>query len=339
MTKPQKNFKNGKRSYFKKIVLFDGENTIKGKISTKFKINLDKVYLIENVTSYLFNNEINLNINDECIFKELSNHKISLYKAVGNYFPKNKLISEINPEDPNIIITASIVDIFDKREYNKGKFLRQINIADSSGMIGLTLWDNATKFNFKENDVIEIKNPIPDYFDNELRLNISNKSLIKKSKEQINIPIDIYPVKEISNLKVNDKNIKVKGVLNNISTYDVLKIKCPICNNSINETFDAKLYCENCERFILNPKFSLFIKGKLDNTEIVFFDSLVENLLNLNLKEIINIKDPSIIKEKIKQLENLNLEVLIDVGSYNNNLSIKVKKIFKKEVLSIKKIE
>lgn len=347
---------DGTKGKVKSISFSDGEGLIR--LSIWDEENFDKfeianAYLIENGKTNYYKDNVTLNISNNSIISLLSDDQarfIPSFENIQSSLFEFKSIENIKVNDNNIMVVAYIIDSYKVHEFKKDdeiRYVRNLNITDGTGIIPLVLWGDDAKSDFNVSDIIKIQNPNVKLNNNNLELHLSSYSSILdvNDKEIASLPSfseieeNIYPDKIIDEINAFDKNIKIRGILTSIETSRILITKCPICNSRLNETIGSEFFCDFCGELICNPNFLLMLKGKLDNSiDIVFFGDLVEGLIDLKVEEVINIvygyEDISIITEKIKLLEGLNLEIICDVNTYNNQLSLNVKK-----VLSLTKIE
>ena len=149
----------------------------------------------------------------------------------------------------------------------------------------------------------------------------------------------IYAPRDIEAIQDDDINVRVTGQLTDVVSDHLLLRKCPNCQNKIaNDTFEDSLICDYCGEVIEDPNVTVMIPSTLEDetgdVSITFFDSLVEELLEMPKDEIVELvlEDPGILDGKIEDLEGLNVEVIANVNfdEYNDRIRLNPRKILNK---------
>ena len=297
---------------------------------------------------------INLNVGSSSRVIKLSEEEAkflpsfdSLEKMIYEY----REISEVEEFDENIFVVGRVFEVFEARELERddgSKYsLRNIEIADNSQAIRVSLWGDNAKREFELGEPIKIQNPRVDIFNDQLTLNISGSSAIVKPSEDELMKLPsyeelreaIYAPKEIEAIEDNDVNVRVTGQLTDVVSDHLLLRKCPNCNNTIsNDSFEDSIICDYCGGEIEDPNVTIMIPTTLvDDTGdigLTFFDKLVEELLEMPKDEIVELvlEDPGILDGKIEDLEGLNVEVIANVSydEYNDRIRLNPRKILNK---------
>ena len=260
-------------------------------------------------------------------------------------------ISDLDEYDENIFVVGRIFEVFDVRELERDDgskyLLRNIEIADNSQAIRVSLWGENAKREFDEGEAIKIQNPRIDLYNDQLTLNIAESTAIVKpsDEELMNLPSfdelkeAIYVPKEIEAIEDNDVNVRVTGTLQDIVSERLLLRKCPHCSNTIGDVeLDGETMCDFCGETFDEPRTTLMIPTTLvDDTGdigVTFFDNLVEDLLEMPREEIINIvtDDPGALDGRIEDLEGLTVEIIANVSydEYNEVRKLNPRKILQK---------
>ena len=208
------------------------------------------------------------------------------------------------------------------------------------------LWDNDVKKDFKVGEAIKLQNPRITYNEDHLELTVSrNTSIINPTGEELkDLPSheelieEIYVEKTIESLTEDDRNVRITGILKDISSDRTILRKCPHCNNNLDQ-FEENIVCDYCGEEIEEPKYLLMIPARFsDDTgeiSITFFDKLAEELIGMKKEEIIDIvEDGYGIEDKVEDLEGLTLEIIADVSfdEYNEENRLRPKKILSKTI-------
>lgn len=313
-------------------------------------------YSIENARTKMGMYSVDLNIGASSRVFKLTEKQAkylpsfeTIQKSVYDY----KMITDVDEDDTNIIVVGLVIDAFDIREFERDDgskgYVRNIEIADNSGIIRVTLWDKEAKKNINVGDKIKIQNPSVRFNENRVELSISrNTSILEPSENESNeLPsIDelqdkIYQSKTISELEDDDINVKIIGALHDLNPERVLLFKCPNCNSTINNSLGEEFICDFCGEVVDSPKILLMIPGRLedengDTIPVTFFGNIAEQIIDMNLDEIVEIigdtGDYGALEGKIENLEGLTLEIIADVSwdEYNEEIRLRPKKLLSK---------
>lgn len=208
-------------------------------------------------------------------------------------------IDNIVPEMRNVNLKARITSIldantFDRDDGSEGR-VQNIVLADESGSIRVTLWDEQTEIAEKveEGDAIEVHNAYTvedDRGNAELRL--GDESQVKMADDDEVPEIDTTggstgETEEASIREVKSENTsyRVKGLLVNIYTSNPFYNRCPECGTSIREDDDGEMVCEDHGE-IDEPDKALAVSAVIDdgtgNIRAVFFRDLAREMLGVD---------------------------------------------------------
>ena len=260
-------------------------------------------------------------------------------------------ISDLDEYDENVYVIGRIFEVFEARELERDDgskyLLRNIEIADNSQAIRVSLWGDNAKREFDEGEAIKIQNPRVDLYNDQLTLNIAGSTAIVKPSddELMNLPSfeelkeAIYVPKEIEAIEDNDVNVRVTGTLKEINPDRLLLRKCPHCGNKIgNLDVDSESMCDFCGETFDEPRTTIMIPATLEDETgeitLTFFDNLVEDLLEMPKEEIVNIvsDEPGALDGRIEDLEGLTVEIIANVSydEYNEDRKLNTRKILQK---------
>ena len=321
---------------------------------SEIPINVGDAFLVENVKVRFGMDNVNLNVGSFSRVIKLSENEskfLPSFETLEKMIYEYREISDLDEFDENIYVVGRIFELFDSRELERddgSKYsLRNIEIADNSQAIRVSLWGDNAKREFEVGDPIKIQNPRVDLYNDQLTLNVSGSSAIVRPSddELMNLPSyeelkeAIYIPKEIQAIEDNDVNVRVTGNLTNIVTDYLLIKKCPNCGNTLSdEDFGEGMVCEYCDSEFDKPRTTIMIPTTLvdDTGEIglTFFDNLVEELLEMPKDEIVEMlsDDPGVLDGKVEDLDGLNVEVIANVSydEYREERRLNPRKILQK---------
>ena len=322
------------------------------KAETDYQIG--DAYRIENARTRLGMYNVDLNIGSgarmikyddkeahDLFIPELS----TLEKNIFEY----KKIDEIDEDEDDLIIIGRIIEVrephtFDRDDGGKG-LVRNIEIADDTGSIGVVLWGKDAEKDFEIGQPIKLQSPrISINRDNLLEAVVSNETVIlspsedeiEKLPSQEELMEMIYVQKSIESLYEDDVNVHITAQIKEISADRILLTKCPNCGASVQQT-DFENVCDNCGFEFDEPKYTLMIPLTLEDEtgEITatLFDKLAEQLVGMKTEEIVSIiNEGNGIEDKIEDLTGCTIELIANVtfDEYNETNRLSPKKFLKK---------
>lgn len=349
---------DGTEGRVRSVSLSDGTEVIQLSLwddKCDIELNVGDAYLIENArVRFTMDSKVSLNIGSSSRIIKLSEDEAKFlpsFDTLEKMIYEYREISDLDEYDENIFVVGRIFEVFDARELERddgSKYsLRNIEIADNSQAIRVSLWGYNAKREFDEGEAIKIQNPRVDLYNDQLTLNVSESTAIVKpsDEELMNLPSfeelkeAIYVPKEIEAIEDNDVNVRVTGTLQEVISERLLIRKCPNCGNNIGDIeIDGETTCDFCGESFDEPRTTIMIPTTLvdDTGEIglTFFDNLVEDLLEMPKDEIINIvsDDPGALDGKIEDLEGITVEVIANVSydEYNEVRKLNPRKILQK---------
>lgn len=311
-------------------------------------------YKIENGRTKMGMYAVDLNIGRTSRIIKLSDEEATLlpsFETLEKLLYTPKKIMDLDDDDRNIVVVGRIFEVYEVHEFERDNgdkgLVRNIEIADNTGSIRVTLWDSDANRHFEVGEAIKLENPRIIFRDDHLEISISRNTLILTPSESDleTLPsadelFDIvYKEKTIETLEEDDTNVRLTGVLNDASGNKILITKCPHCNNTVDQTED-EFVCDFCGEEIDKPKYLLMIPGRFEDEtgeiSITFFGKLAEDLLEMDLEEIIAIIEDSgdlgALEGKIEDLNGLNIEIIANVNfdEYNEEIRLSPKKILSK---------
>ena len=349
---------DGSEGRVRSATLSDGTEVIQLSLwddKCEVELTVGDAYLIEYArVRFTMDSRVSLNIGSSSRVIKLSEEEAKFlpsFDTLEKMIYEYREISDLDEYDENIFVVGRIFEVFDARELERddgSKYsLRNIEIADNSQAIRVSLWGENAKREFDEGEAIKIQNPRVDLYNDQLTLNVSESTAIVKpsDEELMNLPSfeelkeAIYVPKEIEAIEDNDVNVRVTGTLQDVIPERLLIRKCPNCGNNIGDIeIDGETTCDFCGETFDEPRTTIMIPTTLvdDTGEIglTFFDNLVEELLEMPKDEIVSIvsDDPGALDGKIEDLEGLTVEVIANVSydEYNEVRKLNPRKILQK---------
>ena len=348
---------DGSEGHVRSASISDGTQVIELSLwddKTEIPMGVGDAYLFENARVRFTMDSINLNIGSSSRVIKLSEDEAKFlpsFESLEKMIYEYREISDLDEYDDNIYVVGRVFEVFDVRELERDDgskyLLRNIEIADNSLAIRVSLWGDDAKREFDEGEAIKIQNPRVDYYNDQLTLNVGrNTAIVKPSDEELlNLPSledlkeSIYVQKDIEAIEDEDVNVRITGTLQDVVSERLLIRKCPNCGNNIGDIeIDGETTCEFCGEEFDEPRTTIMIPSTLvDDTGeigITFFDNLVEELLEMPKDEIVNIvnEEPGALDGRIEDLEGLTVEVIANVrfDEYNEARRLNPRKILKK---------
>lgn len=354
---------DGSVGYARSAKFSDGEEVVQLSFwdeKAKQEYKQGDAYKIENARTKLGLYSVDLNIGGSARVIKLAEDEnearmLPSFKTIESMIYKPRKIEDLDEdeEDINALVIGAIIDVNEIHEFDRDDgrsgVVRSIEIADDTGSIRVSLWDENAKKEWKEGSYIKLQDPQINFRNDNLEINVSrNTSIVEPTPEEIEtlptfdeLKESIFQTKNIEALEEMDTNIHIYGTLKEVSANKLLFTKCPSCGNTVEQT-DDDFVCGFCGEPIDDPKYILMVNAKLEDdtgdAPINFFGNLVEELLEMKLEDILeftdNGTDLGVMDGKIEDLEGLNVELIINVSfdEYGGEMKLSPKKILNKEL-------
>lgn len=260
----------------------------------------------------------------------------------------DRTISQLEENEQNTKLRVRITNIGDINTFTRSDGrdgqVRAINVADETGEIQVSLWDDDTDIKFKEGSAVIIENPSINSQNGFLRLSINNGSTLRQARPEEaelmpslrEIENALYVEKRIEDIEEDDRHIKVRGVIEEINGDKILYAMCPNCNKRIVQSEEGYV-CDICGEKIENPNYLMIIPTTLqDDTgtiQATFFRKEAEELIGATTSEVIEIfeqtGDESSMSSKIEDLIGHEVTVIADssFNEYDEDIRLSVRKI------------
>lgn len=300
-------------------------------------------------SGYSLNTNFNtqLSINPE----NLSDEELDIFDEIKQKVSQIKRLSEVEEDDEGIIVTGRIIESSDVREFDRTDgskgYVKSLEIADNSGSINVTLWNENAKKEWNVGDAIKFQDPQISFRNDSLEINVSRStSILEPDESEIDdlptydeLKESIYVPKTIEALEDDDRNVRITGTLKEVFGNKILITKCPSCGNTVDQSSDD-FVCSFCGEPIDEPRYLLMVPARLEDDtgeiSITFFDNLAEELLDMKKEDIINLTDNGSdlgpMEGRIDDLNGLTVEVITNVSfdDYNEEIRLNPKRILSK---------
>ena len=281
---------------------------------------------------------------------EEEERSLPTFETLEEMLYTSRTIDELDEDQRNVRLIARVLDVADINEFERsdgttGK-VRSMTLADATGVIQCSLWDDNAEKVFEEGTVLKIENPRITYRD-ELNLSIGNSTKVMDASEDeaINLPSMeeledlVYQKKLIEDLTEDDRNVKISGEIVNPRGGRLISYRCPHCNNQVNMDVEEAI-CEFCGQEIGEPKPLLMLPARIvDESEVdvgvTFFGKHAEKVLDMTVDKVVQIinetGDEGALENIVEELNGREIELIADANfdEYQESISLRVKKILK----------
>ena len=264
-----------------------------------------------------------------------------------------KKVDGLEEDDRNVRIIARVIDLYDPNEFQRNDgsqgIVRSMEIADDTGAIRASLWDEKAEIPITIGDAMRIENPRVTFRNDNLELSIGRNTQMAKAKDKDleglatfeELEEMIYQSRNIEDLDEEDRNIKVSGEITDAFGGRVLSYRCPNCNNRL-ESVEEEYVCDFCGETAEEPKYLLMLPARIaDDTgeiRVTFFGKQAERLLGMTTPEVADIiaksADEGALEDKVEDLNGLHITVIGDAkfDEYNEEIRLNPKKILEFEL-------
>jgi len=261
---------------------------------------------------------------------------------------KNKTISQLNEGERNIRIVGRVINLYDPNEFqrsdgNKG-LVRTVELADGTGVLRSSFWDDKAEMPLNIGETIKIENPSINTREDNLEISVGRNTNVTKAtaEESGSLPsFDdikemIYQTKKIDDIEEEDKNIKVTGQIVEAYGNRVLYEMCPNCNKRVTLVDDIYV-CDICGEEIEEPNHLMIIPCVIEDDtgtmRVTFFRTAAEELIGMKINEVLEViektGDEGSLEDKISDLVGNEITVIADASfdEYNEEIRLNAKKL------------
>ena len=268
-------------------------------------------------------------------------------KDVESMIYQSKKIKELVEGDRDVSIFGRILSMEEPTQFTKSDgstgIVRSMEIADDTGVVRASLWDDQANTSFKEGEAVKIENPRVNLRNDRVELSVGRTTIITKSNEdEASVPsLDeiegkLYPSKNIGDIEEGDQSIKVTGEVVDIRGNKILFEMCPNCNKRVNWAEDGYI-CDICGEKIEKPNMlmiiSLMLEDDTGTISITFFRKVAEEVLGMTTTEaeeiIATTGDEGSLEEKVGDLVGRHITVIADASfdEYNEEVRLNARKM------------
>jgi replication factor A1 len=304
---------------------------------------------IENARTRLGDYQVDLSVGRTSRIMKPSkeeSEKLPSLKDVESMIYQEKKIKDLVEGDRDVIIIGRVLSLAEPTQFTKSDgsagIVRSMEIADDSGMVRVSLWDDQANSPLKEGEAVKIENPRVNLRNDRIEISVGRTTLITKAKEDDPIPTleeiqeKLYPTKKIDQIDRNDQNIKVNGEVVDIRGNKILFEMCPNCNKRVNWVEDAYM-CDICGEKIEKPNMLMIIGLVLEDDtgtiSMTFFRKSAEEILGMTTLEaeeiIATTGDEGSLEEKVGDLVGRQITAIADANfdEYNEEVRLNAKKL------------
>jgi replication factor A1 len=257
-------------------------------------------------------------------------------------------LKDIKSEKEEVGVIGRIINLYDINEFQRANgttgMVRSVEIADDTGAVRASFWDEKAELGLNRGDAIWIKNARPRFRNDAVELSVGRATIVIKPKAEDadalptleSLEESIYKTKKIEDLEEEDKNIKVNGQIMEAYGDRILYEMCPNCNKRV-EYVDDAFVCDFCGEEIQKPNYLMIIPCVIeDNTGTVrttFFRKQAEELIGMTTDEanevIMKTADEGSLAGKVEDLIGSEITVIADASfdEYNEEIRLIAKKI------------
>ncbi len=273
-------------------------------------------------------------------------------KEIEDMIYSTKTISELNEGDRNVKIVGRVLNIYDPNEFQKADgskgMVRTVEIADGTGVIRASFWDDKADTTLVIGDTIKIENPGVKSRDDHTELSVGGSTVVTKatSEEIAKLPsFDeikdmIYQTKKIDQIEEEDRNIKVTGQIVEAYGNRILYEMCPNCNKRVS-LVDNIYICDICGEEV-EPKYLMIIPCVIEDDtgtmRVTFFRTAAEELIGMKMQEVVEViqktGDEGSLEDKVSDLVGSEIIVVADASfdEYNEEIRLNAKKLVDRKI-------
>lgn len=318
--------------------------------------NIGDPIKIENARTRLGNYNMDLSIGRTArIVKPSSDEMLDVptINEIEDSIYSSKNISELNEGDRNVRMIGRVINLYDPNEFQRGDgtkgVVRTVEIADGTGVIRASFWDEKAESPLIVGDAIKIENPRVNMREDKIEISVGRNTSVSKTttKETEKLPsFDdikemIYKTKKIDDIEEEDRNIKVTGQIVEAYGNRILYEMCPNCNKRIS-LVDNIYICDICGEEIEEPNYLMIIPCVIEDDtgtmRVTFFRTAAEELIGMKMQEVIEViqktGDEGSLEDKVTDLVGHEITVIADASfdEYNEEIRLNAKKLFEMKI-------
>lgn len=342
------------------IKIADDTGTVRASLwddKAEMKLNRGNLVKIENARTRFRDDNVELSIGKTVrvmVMNDADQSLPSLDQLEEEMYKPIKIedLQNLKSEKEEVGVKGRVLNLYDINEFQRSNgtmgMVRTVEIADGTGAVRASFWDEKAEMGLNRGDGIWIKNARPRFRNDAVELSVGRATIVIKPKneEMGSIPSiedieeSIYKTKGIEDLEEEDKNIKVSGKICEAYGDRILYEMCPNCNKRV-EYVDDAFICDFCGEEVKKPNYLMIIPCTVEDdtgtVRITFFRKLAEELIGMTTDEadevIATTADEGSLAEKVEDLIGSEITVIADASfdDYNEEIRLIAKKIVKLE--------
>ncbi len=350
---------DGTTGLVRSVKIADDTGTVRASLwddKAKLKLNRGDLVKIENAKTRFRDDSVELSIGKTVRIIKMSENDAqslpSLDELEGDMYKPIKIsaLENIKSERDEVGIIGRIINLYDVNEFQRSNgtmgMVRTVELADDTGSVRASFWDEKAEMGLNRDDAIWIKNARPRFRNDAVELSVGRATLVIKPKDEDiaalpsleEIEESIYKTKKIEELTEDDKNIKLSGQIIEAYGDRILYEMCPNCNKRV-EYVDDAFVCDFCGEEIQQPNYLMIVPCVIeDDTGTVrttFFRKQAEELIGMTTEKanevIMTTADEGSLAGKVEDLIGSEITVIADASfdEYNEEIRLIAKKIVK----------
>ncbi len=306
---------------------------------------------IENARTRLGNYNMDLSIGRTArIVKPSSEEMVDIpaINEIEDAIYTNKNISELNEGDRNVRLVGRVLNMYDPNEFQRDDgtkgMVRTVEIADGTGVIRASFWDEKAEMPLNVGDTIKIENPRVNSREDKIEISVGKNTGVSKSTSEEaeklpsfdDIKDMIYKTKKIDDIEEEDRNIKVTGKVVEAYGNRILYEMCPNCNKRVS-LVDNIYICDICGEEIEEPNYLMIIPCVIEDDtgtmRVTFFRIAAEEIIGMKMQEVVEViqktGDEGSLEDKVSDLVDHEITVIADASfdEYNEEIRLNAKKL------------
>ena len=352
---------DGSVGLVRSVKIADDTGTVRASLwdeKAELRLNRGNLVKIENAKTRFRDDKVELSIGKtvRVIVMNDDGHSLpSLDKLEDIMYKPVKIgdLENINSEKDEVGVIGRVINLYDVNEFQRSNgtmgMVRSVELADDTGSVRASFWDEKAEMGLNRGDSIWIKNARPRFRNDSVELSVGRATIVIKPKDEDmesipsleEIEESIYKTRKIEEIEEEDKNIKVSGKIVEAYGDRILYEMCPNCNKRV-EYVDDAFICDFCGEEIQKPNYLMILPCVIeDDTGTVrttFFRKLAEELIGMTTDEanevIMKTADEGSLAEKVEDLIGSTITVIADASfdEYNEEIRLIAKKIVGKEL-------
>jgi replication factor A1 len=350
---------DGSAGLVRSVKIADDTGTVRASLwddKAKLRLNRGDLVKIENAKTRFRDDSVELSIgktvriikmseNDAQSLPPIDELEGEMYKPI-----KINALENIKSERDEVGIIGRIINLYDVNEFQRSNgtmgMVRTVELADDTGSVRASFWDEKAEMGLNRGDAIWIKNARPRFRNDAVELSVGRATMVIKPKDEDiaalpsleEIEESIYKTKKIEELTEDDKNIKLTGEIVEAYGDRILYEMCPNCNKRV-EYVDDAFVCDFCGEEIQQPNYLMIVPCVIeDDTGTVrttFFRKQAEELIGMTTEKanevIMTTADEGSLAGKVEDLIGSEITVIADASfdEYNEEIRLIAKKIVK----------